>query len=182
VAADCGYTADVDPGKAYALALIKKHAEEIAQAISIQLIRSVPALAAVDERARRHSIIRLLDALERTLTSNSPRPVLDHVRSVSQLRMASGMSLRSIIASGHVYMPVIRRVLVAKADDPLEGLRAYELIESHLLYLVVEGTMGLIPEEFPTLDDDEEEDTITDPTKKRYTLAPFSEYSDWPDR
>lgn len=171
----------MDPGKAYALALIKKHAEEIAQAISLQVTRSVPDFANVDARARRHSTLRLLDALERTLTSNSPRPVLDHVRSVSQLRMASGISLRAIIASGHVYMPVIRRVLVAKADDPLEGLRAFELIESHLLYLVVEGTMGLIPEQHPPLDEAfEEEDTITDPTRKRYTLAPFSEYSDWP--
>jgi hypothetical protein len=172
----------VDPGKAYALALIKKHAAEIAHAISVQVTRSVPDFANVDERARRHSILKLLDSLERTLTSNSPRPVLDHVRSISQLRMASGMSLRALIASGHVYMPVIRRVLVAKAEDPLEGLRAYELIESHLLYLVVEGTMGLIPEEYPSFeDDDEEEDTITDPTRRRYTLAPFSEYSDWPE-
>lgn len=166
----------MDSGKAYAIALVSKHADEIADAISTQLLRSVPEMASIDNDARRQSSLKMLKALERTMTINSPRPVLDHVRAVSQLRMASGISLRAIVAAGHVYMPVIRRVLVGRADDPLEGLRAYELLESHLLYLVVEGAKALIPEASDAFDD-EEEDTVTDPTKRRYTLAPFAEYS-----
>lgn len=165
----------MDELRAYGLSLIQQHKREFVEAITRQVEQSLPAIASVDRQARIGSVMSLINALEGVLSGRRDAGhVLELVKQITALRRMAGVGLRSMVAATHCYLPVARRVLVARADDPLHGLRAYEALESDLLRLVIDATLCMLPEEENV--DDEEEDTVTDPVRKRFTLAPFTEY------
>jgi hypothetical protein len=159
-----------------ALRILKEHRDEIAKKVVEQSARTAPGMNLIDRRARIESIKRLLDGLHESLRTGDEDIVVGMAREMADLRKASGVDWRALASASHCYMPVVRRVMVAHARDPLEGLAAFESIEGPGLEIVVASMLATLPEEFNLADfapiDDEGD--ATDPQRPRFDFLPFS--------
>lgn len=119
-----------------AIELLKRHRDLIAREISSLIERVAPAFRDVDLTARRQSVAAHLEAFTQLLSGASKSQLMSHVEQTVRLRALAGVSPEAIFAASHCYLPVIRRVFVQQSRDPLEGLRAYEVVEAVALPLI----------------------------------------------
>lgn len=122
--------------KEHALALLKRHREEIARTIARQVVLVGPSYGNVDERVRAQSILAIIDLFAAVLGGANKDRLLALVRDLVVLRHAGGVTAADFLAGAHVYMPVVRWVFVEEAEDPLTGLWAFEEVEAVALPLL----------------------------------------------
>ena len=168
----------MDEHRTLGLRLLDEHKIEIADLIVEQSRKTAPAVKAVDPDARRASIAKLLEGLRIGVQTGDDSVVLRLAKDTADLRMMSGVDQRTLLAASHCYLPMIRKVLVARAPDPLAGLHAFEAIEGAALETVVAATVALFPEDV-SMDDfipiGDDEDGMTDPQRPRYVMFPFGD-------
>jgi hypothetical protein len=169
------------PSKALAIRLLDERKEEIARDIVQQVAQVAPSFATIDVESRVHGIRAMVETFVQLLRGKPGEQLFEQVKAIAAVRTAAGVEPEDILASTYCYLPVVRWHLVDHSPTPLDGLYAYDEVESVLLPIVIKVSKVLTkmqtsdyrpaPDEFDDLSPfsgfEEDEDTVSEPRRIR---------------
>lgn len=164
--------------KEIAVRLLQEHAEEIADLIVAQARQVAPSMGLVEADVGRQSVSGMMRSLAQVLDGAPPSTFLAVVETLVQIRAAVGVTREDFVAASYTYLPCVRWVFMEKAKSPLEGVYAYEEVESVAIPLLgkLASVIAYVDNEKVMVDSElfegfspfapdmfsEDEDTVTD--------------------
>lgn len=123
----------MDEARALAIRLLSENRARIARGIRRLGSRLEPKFDSIPAEASEASIAGFLRDLEHFLKTNDAEPLASTVRATVRLRRHVGFTPSDFAVFSHAYLPVIRRVFIQAAEQPLPALRAFDDVENVVL-------------------------------------------------
>lgn len=164
--------------KTFALSLLTRNRVNIARAIVKQTEVALPTFAQVERRAREQNVEQILGSLIDVVQGKDSRRLITTVASIIALRRLAGLPLEDIVASGHLYLPVIRRYFAATEPDLTRAMAAYDVLEEYALPVMMQITRMTIPLENEEEADEDDIPTVTDKVSPFVSSLPFGQVFD----
>ena len=119
-----------------AVSLLRSHVEDISSASMALARRLRPTYQRVPDESLLASVRGTLLGVASFIENGDDAPIIRLVEGFIAARRESGFDVHDFAVMSHCYLPPVRQVFVTRAATPVEGLAAYDVVESVSLPLI----------------------------------------------